>query len=118
MRGSRNFRQGGGGVQSDKKSSDKVFFFFFFFFFFLAPKLILQKSNGQYFKEIYHFFKVPKGVQHSPGGGGGPTFSRGSNCLFPIETHIRVRTPCPLSGSALVKNHLPYHQNLELEMPL
>ena len=41
---------------------------------------------------------------------GGPSFSRGgggSNCLFPIETHITcdfpggVRTPCPPSGSAL-----------------
>ena len=46
------------------------------------------------FKEILTFFKVPEGVQHFPGGGGG------SNCLFPIETHITcdfpggVRTPC------------------------
>ena len=53
-------------------------------------------------KETFHFFKVREGVQHFPGG---PTFSRGgggSNCLFPIETHITcdfpgggVRTPCP-----------------------
>ena len=40
------------------------------------------------FKEI-NIFKVPEGVQHFPGGvqlfpGGGG----GSNCLFPIETHI------------------------------
>ena len=42
-------------------------------------------------KEIYHF----------QGSRGCPTFSMGSNCLFPIETHIicdfpgGVRTPCP-----------------------
>ena len=65
MRGSRNLRQGGPG-QSDKKSSDNVFFF--------SPQLILQKSNGQ-FKRNLSFFKVPEGVQLFPGGGGG-----GSNC--------------------------------------
>ena len=49
------------------------------------------------------FFKVPEEDPTFPGGGGG-----GSNCLFPIETHITcdfpgggVRTPCPPSGSAL-----------------
>ena len=46
------------------------------------------------FKEIYHFFKVPEGVQHYPGGvqlfpGGGG----GYNCLFPIETHITFDFP-------------------------
>ena len=56
------------------------------------------------FKEI---FKVPEGVQHFPGGGGSNFFQGGSNCLFPIETHITcdfpggVRTPCPPSGPAL-----------------
>ena len=59
MRGSRNLRQGGPG-QSDKKSSDNVFFFF-------SPQLILQKSNGQ-FKRNLSFFKVPEGVQLFPGG--------------------------------------------------
>ena len=54
------------------------------------------------FKELYHF-------QGSRGGG--PTFSRGggSNCLFPIETHITCDfpggggsgPPVPLSGSTL-----------------
>ena len=38
------------------------------------------------------FFKVPEGVQHFPGGSnffqGG-----GSNCLFPIETHITCDFP-------------------------
>ena len=58
MRRSRNLRQGGPG-QSDKKSSDNVFFF--------SPQLILQKSNGQ-FKKNLSFFKVPEGVQLFPGG--------------------------------------------------
>ena len=67
MRGSRNLRQGGPG-QSDKKKA-QTFFFFFFFFFFFSPQLILQKSNGQ-FKRNLSFFKVPEGVQLFPGGGG------------------------------------------------
>ena len=93
MRGSRNFRQGlggGGPGQSDKKSSDNVFFFF-------SPQLILQKSNGQFQRNL-SFFMVPEGVQHFPGGlqlfpgeGGG---GGGSNSLFPIETHIT----CDFSG--------------------
>ena len=52
MRGSRIFCQGGPG-QSDKKSSDNVCFF--------SPKLILQKSNGQFQRNL-SFFKVPEGV--------------------------------------------------------
>ena len=99
MRGSRNFRQGGPG-QSEKKSSDNDFFFLFFF---VSPQLILQKSNGQFQRNL-SFLKVPEGVQHFPGGGG-------SNSLFPIETHITcdfpggVRTPCPPppSGSVLAQ---------------
>ena len=86
---------GGGPGQSDKKrkSSDNFFFFFFFF----SPQLILQKSNGQFQRNL-SFFKVPEGVQHFPGGV--QLFLGGSNCLFPIETHITcdfpggVRTPC------------------------
>ena len=89
--------------QSDKKSS--------FFFFFFSPLLILQKSNGQFQRNL-SFFKVPEGgsnifqeggFQLFPGGGG-------SNCLFPIETHITCDfpggagsgPPVPPSGSALV----------------
>ena len=60
MRGSRNLRQGGPG-QSDKKALTTFFFF--------SPQLILQKSNGQ-FKRNLSFFKVPEGVQLFPGGGG------------------------------------------------
>ena len=69
MCGSRNFRQGGPG-QSYKKSYDKVFLGFF------SPQLILQKSNGQFQRNL-SFFKVPEVVQHFRGGWGG------SNCLFP-----------------------------------
>ena len=60
-----NFVRGGGGVQVSltKKSSDNVFFFF------LSPQLILQKSNGQFQRNL-SFFKVSRGVS---------TFSRGSN---------------------------------------
>ena len=117
MRGSRNFRQWGPG-QSDKKIFDNVFFFFFFFFFcfvFFSPQLILQKSNGQFQRNMkYIIFK---------GSRGGPTFSRGvgvqlfsrgggSNCLFPIETHITCDfpggggsgPPVPPSGSALASH--------------
>ena len=81
------FQGGGGPGQSDKKSSDNVFF--------------LSSAYSSDFKENYHFSRFQ----------GGPTFSRGgggSNCLFPIESHITcdfpggVRTPCPPSGSALV----------------
>ena len=88
-------RGGGGGPGQSKKSFDNVFLFF-------SPLYILEKSNGQ-FQRNPSFFKVQEGVQHFPGGGGGPTFSTGGgNCLFPIETHITcdftgggVRTPCP-----------------------
>ena len=67
MRGSRNFRQGGPG-HSDKKSFDNVFFLFF-----LVLSLFYRRQMVN-FEENYHFFKVPEGVQHFPGG---PTFSRG-----------------------------------------
>ena len=71
----------------------------------------MSRSNGQFQRNL-SFFNVPGGVQQFPGGGGGPTFSRGSNCLFPIETHITCDfpggggggsgPPVPQSGSALV----------------
>ena len=59
------FSSGGVQVSLTKKSSD-VFFCFFFVFFF-SPQLILQKSNGQFQRNL-SFFKVPEGVQHFPGG--------------------------------------------------
>ena len=99
MHGSRNFVRGVAG-QSDKKGLTTFFFF--------SPQLILQKSNGQFQRNL-SFYKVPEGVQHFPGG---PTFSKGggSNCLFPIETLITCdfpggggggSGPRPPSGSAL-----------------
>ena len=69
---------GRGPVQSDKKALT-----FFFFFFFFSPQLILQKSNGQFQRNL-SFLKVLEGVQLFPGG---------SNCLFPIETLITCDFP-------------------------
>ena len=96
---------GGGGGEGQVRLTKKAFFFFSFFFFFFSPQLILQKSNGQFQRNL-SFFKVPEGVQHLPGGGSNFFQEGGSNCLFPIETHIRVifqggPDPLPPSGSAL-----------------
>ena len=80
MRGSRNFHQGGGGEgpgQSDKKSSDNDFF---------SPQLILQKSNGQFQRNL-SFFKAPDGVQFFPGC---PTFSRGVQLLIPYRNPFNL----------------------------
>ena len=39
-------------------------------------------------------FRGPRGgLTFCRGGGGGPTFPRGSYCLFPIETHITCDFP-------------------------
>ena len=72
---------GGGGVQVNLTKKALTTFFFFFFFFFFCPQLILQISK----KTI--IFQGSRGVQLFPGGGGG------SNCLFPIETHITCDFP-------------------------
>ena len=93
-RGSRNFRQGGGGgvqVSLTKKALTTVFFYFTEVKWSISKKsFIFQGSRG--------------GSTFIFQGGGGPTFPGGgwgSNCLFPIETHITcdfpggVRTPCP-----------------------
>ena len=95
-----------GGVQvSLTKKSQTVLLLYFFF----SPQLILQKSNGQFQRNL-SFFKVLEGVQLIPG--------RGSNCLFPIETHITCAFPgggggpdplSPPSGSALV---LTFHLSI------
>ena len=78
-------RGGGGPGQSDKKSSDNFFF---------SVLNLFYRSQMVNFKEIYHFSRFQRG--------GGPTFSRGvqlfpggvgSNCLFPIETHIDCDFP-------------------------
>ena len=57
MRGPRNFRQGRG-------PGAPLYVIFFLF----SPQLILQKSNGQFQRNL-SFFKVPEGVQRFPGGG-------------------------------------------------
>ena len=74
-------RGGGGPGHSDQKALTT---------FFSSPQLILLESNGLFRRKL-SFFKVPEG---------GPTFSRGvqlfpggSNCLYPIETHITCDFP-------------------------
>ena len=39
----------------------------FLVFFFFSPQLIVQRSNGQFSRNL-SFFKVPEGVQHFSGG--------------------------------------------------
>ena len=77
------FSSGGGGpVQSDKKALTT--------FFFLCPQLILQKSNGQFQRNL-SFFKVPEGFNIFRGGGGG-----GGVQLFPgggVQLLISYRNP-------------------------
>ena len=76
---------GGGPGQTDKK---KALTFFFCFFLVLS---LFYRSQMVNFKEIYIFFKVPEGVQHFPGGGGGvfPTFSGGGG----VQLLIPYRNP-------------------------
>ena len=73
---------GGGPGQSEKKIDG-----FFSSGYFTEVKWLISKK--------IIIFQGSRGVQHFPGGGGGPTFSRGgvrffpggggwSNCLFPI----------------------------------
>ena len=66
---------------------------FFCFFVFFSPQLIFQKSNDQFQRNL-SFFQGSRGVQLFPGG---------SDCLFPIETHITCDplSHPPPSGSAL-----------------
>ena len=97
MRGSRNFCQGdggggvGGGFQVILTKRALTLFFLFFFYYFILVLSLFYRSQMVNFKEIYHF----------QGSRGGPTFSRGgfqllpggSNCLFPLETHITCDFP-------------------------
>ena len=76
MGGSRNYRQGGSMVRLTKKALT-------FFCFFFSPQLILQMSNGQFQRNL-SFFKVPEGVQHFPGGGGGPNFFQGCPIAYSL----------------------------------
>ena len=70
------FVRGGGPGQSDKKSSDNVFFFF-------SPQLILQKSNGQFQRNL-SFFKVPEGSNIFQGGGGVQLFPGGNPIAYSL----------------------------------
>ena len=87
MRGSRIFVRGGGGggaggpSQSDKKKPWQGFF---------SPQLILLIS-----KKTIIFQGSRGGPTFSRGGGGGGVqlFPGGSNCLYPIETHITCDFP-------------------------
>ena len=87
----------GGSRSADKKRLWQRFFFFFFFLF--CPQLILQKSNGQFQRNI-PFFNVPEGVQHFTRGGV-QLFPGGVQLLTPFRNPYnlwfsrRVRTPCP-----------------------
>ena len=78
------FSSGGGGVQVSL--TKKLWRFCFF-----SPQLILQKSNGQFQRNL-SFFKVPEGVHHFPGA---------VQLLFPYRNPYNlwfsrgVRTPCP-----------------------
>ena len=67
--------------QSDKKKG--LTFFFKSSAYFTEVKWSISKKSI--------IFKVPEGVQHLPGGSN--FFQRGSNCLFPIETHITCDFP-------------------------
>ena len=75
-----NFVRGGGGGgpgQSDKKSSDDVVFIFVFFSLFYRSQMVN-------FKENYHFSRFQRGSN---------IFQGGSNCFFPIATHITCDFP-------------------------
>ena len=50
------------------------------------------------FEENYHFSKFQRGSNFFPVGGGVQLFPGGSNCLFPIETHITCDFPVGGSG--------------------
>ena len=73
---------GGGGVQARRpeNSLDNVFILILNFFTVYrgGPMVLLQSK--------LYFSRDPEGVQHFPGGGGGPKFSRGKmhlTCDFP-----------------------------------
>ena len=98
------FRQLGVGSRSIwhiKKGSDNVFFYFLFF----KTSTFFYRSPVATFKENYYLPRFQWGENIFQGG---PTFYRGSNCFFPIETHITCNfpgvgpDPLPPSGSAHV----------------
>ena len=72
---------GAPGQSVKKKSSDNVF---------LVLNLLFYISPMVYFKEIYNYSWFQRESNIFQGGGGVQLFQGGggSNCLFPIETHI------------------------------
>ena len=94
-RGSRNFRQGGGGGGPGKSDRKALTFFFssqlmttFFSFIFVLS--LFYRRQMVTFQRNCHFSRYrrrptfSRGVQLLPGG---------SNCLFPIETHVTCDFP-------------------------
>ena len=79
-----DFSSGGGGPgQSDKKSPDNVF-------------LVLSFTEVKWLisKKVVIFQGSRGGPTFSRGGGGGvQLFPGGSNCFYPIETHITCDFP-------------------------
>ena len=81
---------GGGGSRSVwQKSSDNVLTFFFFFF--LVLSLFYRNQMVNFKKSI--IFKVPEGGLILSRGSNFFQGGGGSNCLFPIETHITCDFP-------------------------
>ena len=75
------FSSGGSRSVWQKKALTTSFFFF-------SPQLILQKSNGQFQRNL-PFFNVPEGSNIFQGGGG-PTFSRGVQLLIPYRNQYNL----------------------------
>ena len=79
----------GGPDQSDQKKLWQRFFFVFF-----LVLSLFYSSQMVNFKEIYLFSRFQRGSNIFQGGGGRvQLFPVGSNCLFPIETHITCDFP-------------------------
>ena len=97
MRGSRNFRQVGEGGPGPSGIYIKLWQRFFYLLFLVLN--LFYRSQAVTFKENYYLPRFQRGwnifqggvggrVQLFTGGGGG-----GSNCFFPIETHITCDFP-------------------------
>ena len=71
------------------KNSNSVFFCLFF-----SVLSLFYRSQMVNFKEIYHFSRVPEGVQLFPGGGGVQLFSGGGSNFFQgVQLLIPYRNP-------------------------
>ena len=85
----------------------------FYLVFFLALNLIYRGGPIVLLQRKLYFSKDLEGVQHFPGGGGGPTFSRGGGggvqMLISIETHITCDFPGWGGGSRPLSPPLDSH---------